>query len=503
MKPLIFRTLLVSSALLFTHCGLLDLDTDEEPTKKVTLKGTVAVPDGPPGVIVLNNTTNLAWYRFSCPKDGNRSDLSGGTFTLETMGNCSDAQYVYFYDDKGPRDLKAYANGKISFKVQVNSGGNGLTFLIQDANTVLSTPVNLASFGFDPSKVSVDQLITIPVTAITTPGFDFSKVERLFQMNATCPASNCLTTLKEIKWSPPDVVAALASVEPGPAFSPLRIGRIPHCDPFPCRRLPRANVGIMKPSLNGWTAEPSVPSTTTDSEGNFTLQVDANLLKGDGPVFIAVSDKDGSFTLISTIPDDLIRESAIIELPVDRTTTAVGMMTCANGITIPSDGSGGWCIGDPISSSELEAIYPVVNVALNTTISVDIEVYMPDVIDDAAALTALNKLLTDNGESTVTADLILAAIANNNFPIVTPRSTTPTGGTTTPDTGGPGLNATCQFAMTCDVCSVEACVSAGTDASTCSAGYKTSNGKWFACAACDNCTAAAQAATSYCCPTPQ
>jgi hypothetical protein len=494
-------TMAVGLLFVLPHCGLFDIPEDE-PTKKVTLKGTVAVPDAPSDVIILSDAQHTAYQWNACYAGTQDSNLQGGQFLLESTNNCAGAQYVYFYDTS-PRDMKAYAKGTIKFKVQANNANQNLSVLIQDANTTVSNTVNLSLYGFDGSKVAVDQAIAIPVTALTVPSFDFSKVDRLFQLVANCSASDCFTTLKDIRWSPPATLSTAPALSFEKAsFSPMA-ARIPHCDPFPCRGARHARVNIIKSTPLGWKAEPAVNSVVTDSEGHYTIQVDVSILKNAvGPVFIGASDADGTFTFLSTIPNDQMKESATINLAVDRTTTAVGMMVCANGMTIPSDGSGGWCIGDPISTSELETFNTTVDLSFNTTGSGDPEVFLADVFDDPLVLAALNNLLSAHGEAAVTLDQLQASDDNLSLPAIPPppsSNSTGTGGTT-----GTNANKSCQAAVACEICSVTAC--AATNTSTCAAWYETSDGGKYSCTGdCNNldCVAAAKAATEHCCPPPK
>ncbi len=80
--------------------------------------------------------------------------------------------------------------------------------------------------------------------------------------------------------------------------------------------------------------------------------------------------------------------------------------------------------------------------------------------------------------------------------------TFPTPGQSGPPGGGPGDYTACQSApIACakgnPVCSIQACASSD---SGCTGGYKISDGTWIACASCSNCTSAAMAAVSHCCP---
>ena len=166
----------------FASC---DLFTPEKIVPKtVTFRGTVAVPDGPRNYVVLSTAKHLAYQWQSCPETSNNSVLNAGSFLLESQSNCAGAQFVYFYTQT-PADLSAFAHGTIDFKVQVNNSSQQLTFLLQDSFSVASTTVSLSQFGYDPSKLTVDQQISIPVTQVAGMGFNLKSVQRVFQITAT------------------------------------------------------------------------------------------------------------------------------------------------------------------------------------------------------------------------------------------------------------------------------------------------------------------------------
>lgn len=393
--------------------------TTTAAANKVTITGTVAIPESPPKLVVLSSTQHMAFLWQSCPSVGNDTGFSGSTFLLESTNNCGGAaQFVHFLQDT-PKDMTAYSTGSIIFKIQVNNTNQQFTFLIQDNNTITSNVVNILNYGYDSTKVAVDQTITIPVSDLLVAGFDLTKVKRFFQINVQCSAVNCLTTLSDIKWQ---AGAAVLAKGQNPAVQKTRTCVTSFLG---CRRLSNAPVRIVRPSATGWKAEPAVDSVTTDSNGNFTITVDLDILIGDGPIFIGVSDSVGTFTLLSAIPDDLIIGGAIIDLAVDRTTTAAAIMVCSNGLTIPADGSGGYCIGDPISSSDLETLYATVDLSFTTTTSVDLDVFLPDVFDDPSVLDALNKLLSAHSLPQVTAQQITTTSTGAAIPIISTFTTTP------------------------------------------------------------------------------
>lgn len=474
-------------------CGwMADLfEPDEIKPKTVTLRGTVAVPDGPTDYLVLTTNRWLAYQWTSCPEVSNDSahNKANGTFLLESTNNCAGAQMVYFYAEN-PVDMSKFATGTLSFTVQANNAGQNLSVLVQDNNSVASNTLNLANYGFVSSTVGVDQAISLPVTALTNgTAISLQQMKRLFQLQVGCATSDCYTYVGNVRWVPP-------AVQMSP-YAAQSLRKAPRCDPFACRPVKYGRVGVVRVSPTGWTAEPDVRVTTTDAEGNYTLIAPTAALDGQGPVFVAVTDIEAGITLLSTIADGYIRDGGEGDVDVDRTTTAVSMLVCPNGMTIPADGSGGYCIGDPIGVADLDTLGTAVDGALDKTASADIDVFWEDVVEDEQVLTALNTFLAEHGEAAVTYDVFVNIDVTIEIPVITsqPTSTGTTGGTDV-------VGATCQGAVACEVCTIEACATGGAD-SSCSAWYQTSDGKRFSCASCGDCQAAANQATQYCCPTPQ
>ena len=181
------NTLLAVTALFLLTIGLQSCGSDgpKDPppppppldANKVTIKGTVAVPEIPPDSIVFSSTQRLGARWQSCYVGSNDSGITGGLFSLESAANCSGVQFVYFYSDP-PLDMTTYYNGSIRFKIQVNNQDQQFTFWIQGDNAKLSNQVDLASFGYDKTKTAVDQAITIPLSALQVAGFDLTQVKR-------------------------------------------------------------------------------------------------------------------------------------------------------------------------------------------------------------------------------------------------------------------------------------------------------------------------------------
>ena len=504
----------LSVALILTSCGLFDPD-DALDADSVALTGTVAIPDAPTDIIVLDTGVNYAYTWQSCPETGNDSALnaSAGSFQLESTNNCAGAQFVYFYSDQ-PVNLEAYSEGYINFKLMVNNAGQGLQLVVQDSSSVASHSLDLTTYGYSSTDVAIDQFISIPVVDLVSNSFNLSSVTRVFQLMVSCPSVDCFTTVSDIRWTqtgggsaPAPRLGLSSALRTAAAYVPMASAsprHWPRCEPRSCRQVPGARVGIVSPRRSGWTAEP-VPTTTTDSNGEFTLTVSLELLQSGGPHFLAVTSLDGAFTLLAPIPGDTLEGGATVELGIDRTTTAASLMTCPNGLTIPSDGSGGWCIGDPVSTQDLDPLYDAIDLSLTVSVSVDIEVIIDDAADDPAVLEALNQLLNDQGLPDVTLQDLIDAARDTVLPIVTlPDNDQPDdGGGDTTDTGGDFSGSQCTSYIACEVCSISACVSAGTSAASCEAGYKASDGAYFQCNSCEDCYAAAQAATNHCCPVPQ
>ncbi len=190
----------------------------------------------------------------------------------------------------------------------------------------------------------------------------------------------------------------------------------PRCDPGPCRPVPNSPVRIMKPGNTGWMV--SKDSWTTDSNGDFSITVDRDLLSYDGPVFVGASDPEGAFTLMSTIPADLILAGATIELAVDRTTTTAAVMHCPGGVFPPR---GGYCYSDPEESKSIETLYAKIDLyfADNPSTTLDLDIFLPDLLNDPDILNALNQILVNNDLAQVSAQEIVEE--TDELPIITSR----------------------------------------------------------------------------------
>ncbi|MEK6977796.1 MAG: zinc ribbon domain-containing protein, partial [Candidatus Hydrothermarchaeota archaeon] len=197
---------------------------------------------------------------------------------------------------------------------------------------------------------------------------------------------------------------------------PLSRRTRPRCDPGPCRGVPNAPVSIMRPGASGWQV--SKDSWTTDSTGNFVITVDENLLTYDGPIFVGASDPSGTVTLMSTIPADLILAGATIELAVDRTTTTAAVMHCPGGVFPPR---GGYCYSDPEESKSIETLYAKIDLyfADNPSTTLDLDIFLPDLLNDPDILNALNQILVNNDLAQVSAQEIIEE--TDELPIVTSR----------------------------------------------------------------------------------
>lgn len=176
-------------------------------------------------------------------------------------------------------------------------------------------------------------------------------------------------------------------------------------------------------------------------------------------------------------------------------------MTCPNGLTIPFDGFGGWCIGDPVSTSELDPLYDSIDLSLDTSVSIEVEVILQDAADSDAVVDALNVLLNNHGLPDVSATDILAAASTIDLPLVsTPNVDSDNDDSSDNDSSNASVQ--CSTYLACEVCAIWACVSA-ISANNCEPGYETSDGGYYRCASCQDCYATAKAATQHCCPIPQ
>ncbi len=106
---------------------------------------------------------------------------------------------MYFYAGN-PKDMSDFANGRVTFKIQADSAGQQISFLVQDADGLSSPTLDLQDYGFDSSLTAVSQPISIPVRELTTQGIDLTRMDRLFQAILDCPSFSCHTWISDIYW---------------------------------------------------------------------------------------------------------------------------------------------------------------------------------------------------------------------------------------------------------------------------------------------------------------
>ena len=268
--------------------------------------------------------------RYSCPKDGNASLLSGPVIVLQTMKNCSDQQWLYFYQDKAV-DLSAYAQGSIEVRLQASGGTMTLSAKLQDDDTKVSTSVDLSTVGFSPSKTGVEQKILIPVKSFDTSTFDLSKLKRLLHLDVSCASTNCYLSIFSLRWI-------------GPRTAPTSLAEFTgtqHCDPFACHALKRATYRIYQPTATGWTATPTTVGMTGD-DGTYSLLLSRSaledLMAGGKPLLFALAEAGAVFTFSAILSvEDVAADN--ISLDTTLSSTLASRMICPGGRFPPPNGA--------------------------------------------------------------------------------------------------------------------------------------------------------------------
>lgn len=370
---ILIKTASCVSILLLGACGLFSTKKDSAPKQTlVTIKGSSVLPSVLAPLNLYKNSKfapGLSFAWVSCPSTGNQSKASSTYIVVESKNNCAGSQYIYF-EASPTMDLSDYANGTLSFTVEANNTQQGLRIFIQD-DTKASDPINLSSFGYDSSKASVLQTITVPIISlIGSTAIDLKKVKRPLQMNITCPNSDCLTKINDIQLKVKQSATALAMdgfkqylVEKLTQKQdlPLASYKPKYCDPGPCRAASNAPIKFVQPSQSGWTATGvQVGSTGTNGDYSFTGfykdLIDAATNAGL-PIYLALTDPNSGLTFIALIPTDKLVEDSngeiTLDLNIDLSTTALAELDCPGGIV--QDGA---CSLRPKASTYLDLMYP-------------------------------------------------------------------------------------------------------------------------------------------------
>jgi hypothetical protein len=102
-------------------------------------------------------------------------------------------------------------------------------------------------------------------------------------------------------------------------------------------------VSLIVPAERGWQrivfdADSNLPNiVSTNSGGGFVFTVEYNwweevFILEDRPVFLAVSDAKGDYTLLAPVPIDKVAEDASLTLFPSPETTITGLWQCPNGV---------------------------------------------------------------------------------------------------------------------------------------------------------------------------
>ncbi len=352
----ILKTACYLMAFTLGACGLFNTPKTSVPKETLlTIKGTSIVPSILAPLNLYSNgkyASGLSFGWVSCPSTGNQTKASSTYIVIESMHNCAGEQYIYF-EASPTMDLSDYANGSLSLTVETSNDQQNLKIFMQDDNKA-SDPLDLSSFGYDATKASVLQTITIPIISlIGSKALDLKKIKRPLQINITCPHSECLTKINDIKLKIKKTKTALAMdgfkqylVEKLSQKQDLSLAsyKPKYCDPGPCRAVSHAPISFVQPSQSGWTATGThLGSTGTTGDYNFSGYykdlIDSATSSGL-PIYLALTDPNSGLTFISLIPSDKLEEEngeIILKLNIDFSTTALAQLDCPGGVT--QDGS--------------------------------------------------------------------------------------------------------------------------------------------------------------------
>ncbi len=168
-------------------------------------------------------------------------------------------------------------------------------------------------------------------------------------------------------------------------------------------------VGLVSPEPSKWMrlsfAEKSgVPNKTlTNADGSFTFTVDLSIIVSEYPIYLAVSDSDQTYTMISEIPVNLATENAQLALDINPTSTVAGEMICPGGIYPPK--SNCYCYSDPHHASttkdammtSIDDLLAGEEAATETGTPADWKTFVTTLLGDESTFTELKAIATDSG----------------------------------------------------------------------------------------------------------
>lgn len=287
-------------------------------------------------------------------------------------------------------------------------------------------------------------------------------------------------------------------------------------------------VGLVAPGPKKWqqikfsqgSDVPNIVTTASDGTYTFTVEIEWFEELSFEPIYLSVSDAEGTYSLLSQVPNDLIVEDGNVTVDASPQTTMAGLWHCPHGVfTEPSYAcppgvtcqypGGAPCYQDPEPSKTTADFVGAIDTAF-------IGQNLPDpdptnwgdfsdkLLTDSTLLGILNAKLKELGFPEITDFKVLSTQISASKLYIVPKPTADDAndGTTPGDTSGGSSSCSgteqCSGYTSCGgACSYSAC--ACTDGSDVYAYYKTSDGGKYNCASSGNCTAAATAVVNHCC----
>ena len=405
MQLKFYTFILLSLMLTLFSCSKKKAGTGDSRPPILSLAGMAALPAPFAVYEIFDSAQGYAGIsRFSCPAQANGSLLQGPTLILQTMNNCSDKQWIYFYQTN-PVDLSAYAQGSIELRLEATGGDMSISAQIEDDATKVSDAVDLASVGFDKSKSGLEQKVVIPVASFGKSSVDLSKLKRLLQLDVTCASTNCYLSLFSIRW--------LGPLKASSAFTATQ-----HCDPFACHALHHATYRVYQPTSNGWTATTAGAGITGDDGTYETLltrsQIDA--LTADGRPLLLAMAEDGALFTFSVVfsSDDLAGDSIVLDTSL--ASTIAEKLVCPGGRFPPPTGA--YCYTP--TTAERSDLQNAIDAYLSAhpVSTVDLVAIAQGAIADSTVAASLKVIVTD---STITPTASTIKDGEGTYPLPPPN----------------------------------------------------------------------------------